>query len=88
MADLMIVEGANTTEQIKSIDGLINGLNKALKAKTPDERLAEEVSKVKQTLTALMDHMGLVCESGPKLVIKRVRLLEEPADETDPDNPL
>ena len=88
MSNFKIIKGANETEQIKSIDGLINGLDKALKAKTPDERLAEEVSKVKQTLTALMDHMGLVCEPGPKLVIKRVRLLEEPADETDPDNPL
>ena len=85
MANLKIVRGDNEKEQIESIDGLLNGLDKKLKAKGPDEKLAQEVATLKQTVMALLDHLGLAIEPGPKKIIRQVRLV---SDATSPDNSL
>ena len=82
---LKIVRGSNPNERMKSIDGLLNSLDGKLRAKGPDEKLAQEVTALKQTVAVLLDHLGLVVDSGPKKVIRRVRLVE---DETSTDNSL
>ncbi len=85
MANLKIVRGDNEKEQIKSIDGLVYSLDKKISGKSPDDKLAQEVTSLKQTVAVLLDFLGLAIEPGPKKIIKRVRLIE---NETNPDNTL
>lgn len=82
---LKIVRGHNPNERMKSVDGILNSHSKKLADRSPDERLAQEVAELRQTITTLLDHLGLVIESGPEKVIRRVRLIK---DETGTDNSL
>ena len=75
--NLKIVRGHIPSEQIKSIDGILNSHSKKLQEREPDTKLKEEITALKQTITVLLDHLGLVMEPGPKKVIRRVRLVDE-----------
>lgn len=82
---LKIVRGNNPNERMKSVDGLLNSLDRKVRERQPDEKLVREVANLKRTMATLLDYLGLVIEPGPKTVIRRVRLIE---DETSADNPL
>ena len=76
MANLKIVKGANEKEQIKSIDGLLNSMDKKLEIRKPDKKLAEDIANIKQTLNVLMEFLGLIIEAGPNKVIRQVRKID------------
>ena len=75
--NLKIVKGHGPNERMKSIDGILNSLDKKLQTRTPDEKLKKEVVELKQTITVLLDFLGLAMEPGPKKVIRRVRIADE-----------
>ena len=82
---LKIVKGHTTNERMKSIDGLLNTLAREPRNRDPDKKLIKEIANLRQTITVLLDHLGLVIESGPRKVIRQVRLIE---DEAGADNSL
>ena len=76
MGSLKIVRGITTEEQIKSIDGLVNSLDRKFRGKTVDDKIRQELNELKQAVAALLDFLGLAIEPGPKHIIKRVRLTD------------
>ena len=82
---LKIVKGHTLNEQMKSIDGLLNTLAREPRNRGSDKKLIKEIANLRQTITVLLDHLGLVIEPGPKQVVRQVRLIE---DEAGTDNSL
>ena len=75
---LEMIKGSNTDEKIKSIDGLLCSFDRRLKKKTPEEGLKAELANIRQTLNALMEYLGVEAEPGPKRIMKKTKLMEEP----------
>lgn len=73
---LKIVQGSTVEEQIFSIDGLLDSMNRKALLKTPDEKLAGQVRNLIQRLNAIEDHLGIIVENGPAKVVRQVKLVE------------
>ena len=72
--NLKIIRGGNPDERMQSIDGLLNSFDKKLQMRRPDDKLVNEVARLRQDLAALMDFLGLAMEPGQKRVVKQVRI--------------
>jgi hypothetical protein len=86
--NLKTIKGFTTDERMVSIDGALKSINRRLGAKSPDERLKIEVEAIRQTLTILLDFLGLKEELGPESVIKQTRIVKEIEHALGPDNTL
>lgn len=73
---LKIVQGDTVEEQIFSIDGLLDSMNRKALLKTLDEKLAGQVRNLIQRLNAIEDHLGIIVENGPAKVVRQVKLVE------------
>lgn len=86
--ELKTIKGFTTDERMVSIDGAFKSIHRKLGARSPDEKLKVEVEAIRQTLTILLDFLGLEEASGPERIIKRTRIVEEIEHALGTDNTL